>query len=177
MNLYFRFMWLMLTRLVIRVPIDIFSKCSTTFRVNIFDLDLNMHMNNGRYFAIMDLGRFDLLLKSNTFWMLAKQGFFPVVTSQSIRFKKSLGPFQKFQILTQIESWDEKDFYISQKFIKDDIVYAQGYVKGRFLQRGKGAASTRDLFNLIGADYKSVQDSELASAQKHIESLLVQDND
>ncbi|HEX8430337.1 MAG TPA: thioesterase family protein, partial [Longimicrobium sp.] len=34
-----------------------------TFRVFPNDLDVNFHMNNGRYLTLMDLGRLDLLLR------------------------------------------------------------------------------------------------------------------
>jgi len=35
-----------------------------TFRVWLHDLDTSLHMNNGRYWTLMDLGRTDLMLRS-----------------------------------------------------------------------------------------------------------------
>lgn len=176
MNLYFRFIWLLLSRIIVKTPVDLFANCTTRFRVQLLDLDLNLHVNNGRYLSIMDLGRFDLMLKSATFWSLAKQGYFPVVTSQSIRFKKALGPFHRFELISRIETWDEKDFYLRQSFVRDSVVYAEGFVKCRFLRRGhKGSMPTRDMFRVIGKEYEEGLSSERAVAQKHIESLLIRE--
>lgn len=177
MNLYIRFLLLLAKRLFVRNPSSMFSPCTTPFRVNPLDLDLNFHMNNGRYLTIMDLGRFDLMLKAKVFWKILMQGYYPVVSSESIRFKKSLGPFQSFDLVTTIESWDEKDFYISQKFMSKGRVYAEGYIKGRFKQRGKkGSVSTEKLFGLMGEEYPGPKMSELGQQQLRIEGLLVKED-
>lgn len=174
MNLYFRFLLLLLRRIVIRKPTSLFSQCSTPFRVNLLDLDFNMHMNNGRYFAIMDLGRFDLMLKSKTFWEVTKKGYYPVVSSQSIRFKKSLAPFQRFELITKIEAWDEKDTYINQKFVRNGVVYAEAMVKARFLQRGrKGSVPMSELLKFLHIPEPEHSMTELTTQQKKVETLLV----
>ena len=176
MNLFFRFIILILSRLRITKPLDIFDPCTSTFLVNPMDLDLNMHMNNGRYLSIMDLGRFDLMLRAGVFWTLIKKGCAPIVSSETIRFRKSLGPFEKFDLITQIESWDEKDFYITQKFMRNGDIYAEGYVKGRFIQRGKGSLPTSDAFHLIGKEYNGINISERSTLQRQIEATLAKQN-
>ena len=173
MNLYIRLFLLLLKRAFVLRPLDIFDACETHFRVNIMDLDLNLHMNNGRYLTIMDLGRFDLMLKAGVFWTLAKKGYYPVVSSESIRFKKSLEPFQIFTVTTAIESWNDKDFFMTQKFTRNGMVVAEGYVKGRFKQRKrKGSVPTSEVFELIGKPYDGPRLSELANSQIKVESCL-----
>jgi acyl-CoA thioesterase FadM len=174
MNLYFRFIWLFITRAIVKDPIDMFAPCRTRFHVNLLDLDMNMHMNNGRYLSLMDLGRLDLMLRSKVLWKFVKQGYFPVVSSESIRFKKSLDPFQQFDMITHIEAWDEKDFYIRQKFVRDGQVYAEGFIKGRFLQRGrKGSVPTREVFEVAGQEFGDGKSTALADLQMQIEKALV----
>ncbi len=176
MNLYFRLLWVVLSTLWKPRITDIFTTGLLTFRVLPNDLDTNMHMNNGRYFSIMDLGRFDVMLKSKTFWKIFKQGYYPVVSSQSIRFKKSFGLFASFEVITLIESWDERNFYMHQKFIKDDVIYAEGYVKTRFRQRGrKESVPSKEIFELLGMEYQDDKVSDLAKIQKSIEGMLVKD--
>ena len=173
MNLYFRFFLLLLKRLASNEPITLLSACSTRFRVTPLDLDLNFHMNNGRYFSIMDLGRFDLLLRTKTFWRLAKKGYYPVVSSESIRFKKSLELLQSFDVVTKIEALDERDFYMSQTFIRGERVVAEGVIKGRFLQRGrKGSVPSRELFELVGMEYPEQLMTDRAKLQKQMEDAL-----
>ncbi|MDE0723928.1 MAG: acyl-CoA thioesterase [Alphaproteobacteria bacterium] len=172
MNLFFRLIILIFKRLIFTRPLGPFDPCSTRFRVNPLDLDLNFHMNNGRYLSIMDLGRIDLMLRAGIFWKLTKKGFYPVVTSESIRFRKSLNLFQSFHVVTHIESWDEKDFYITQQFIRGGKTVAEASIKGRFKQRGKGSVSTLDTFDAMGIPHTESDLSDLAKAQKSIEQLL-----
>ena len=48
----------------LRVPrIGLLDESAVGFRVLPGDLDVNVHLNNGRYLALMDLGRFDLLIR------------------------------------------------------------------------------------------------------------------
>lgn len=164
MNLYLRFLWLLIRRIYISKKISAFDACTTNFWVNPFDLDINFHMNNGRYLSIMDLGRIDLLLKAKSFWSLMLKGYYPVVASEGIRFKKALMPFQFFQIRTQIDYWNDKDFYIKQEFIQNKKVVAEGYIKARFLKRGHGSITTRELFKILGTDYKECPASPKAEA-------------
>lgn len=173
MNLYFRFIYLLIRRVFRRPRMGLFDACDTTFRVNPMDLDLNLHMNNGRYLSIMDLGRFDLMLRAGIFWKLVRGGYFPVVVSESIRFKQSLESFQKFTLVSRVESWDEKDFFIVQQFRNGDMVAAEGYIKGRFKQRGrKGSVPTEDVFKIAGEPFPGVRLSERALAQRTMESHL-----
>ena len=172
--MYFRLLALLLKRILILRPTDPFKASYSKFRVNIFDLDINFHMNNGRYLSIMDLGRTDLLLKSKMFWNLVIKGYYPVVVSESIRFRTSLELFQSFQILTIIESWDDKDFFISQKFERKGHILAEGYIKARFKKRGKkGSIPTSEIFHLLGKTYERPQISETAKAQNIIEGQLI----
>ncbi|MEM6811796.1 MAG: acyl-CoA thioesterase [Pseudomonadota bacterium] len=175
MNLFFRFIYLLIRRAFRKKSQSIFEPCETDFRVNIMDIDLNFHMNNGRYLSLMDLGRFDLMMKAGVFLDLIKKGYYPVVTSQVIRFKKSLAPFQKFKIVSKIECWDEKDTYIVQTFISDDVVYAEGFVKARFLNRHqKGSIPTKTIFEEAQIEYRDSDLSKRAELQKMIEKELVQ---
>ena len=60
MNLYFRLLLFMI-RVRFRSRLGIWDTSHVTFRVNPLDLDLQRHMNNGRYLSLMDLGRMAFL--------------------------------------------------------------------------------------------------------------------
>ncbi len=198
----FRLIFLCFKRLFYFKKQGLFEPCYTHFIVNPFDLDTNMHMNNGRYLSIMDLGRFDMLIKPRVFWKLIRAGYYPVVVSESIRFRKSLSLGQRFYIKTEIESWDEKDFYIKQIFYvksnlkiksnlksnssenaqssstsfpaESDEIQAVGYIKGRFKKRGVSASiPTPEIFKFLNqTDYPIQKKSALALAQDGIEKNL-----
>ena len=173
MNLYFRFFVLLLRTFFKKKDLDLFAPCHTRFRVNLLDLDLNLHMNNGRYLSIMDIGRTDLMLRSGVFGLLFNQGYYPVVVSESIRFKSSLELFQKFELITVLESWDERDLFMSQKFIRNGSIVAEGFLKGRFKKRGrKGSIPTAELFSLVGLNFENPNLSKRAMALNVIEKQL-----
>ena len=126
-------------------------------------------MNNGRYLSLMDLGRIDLMIKSKVFWKLFINGYYPVVVTEGIRFKKSLTPFQKFTILTKIENLDDKDFFITQKFLVKESVYAEGVIQGRFKKRGrKDSITTAELLQFLNVNNQKLQNSSISIAVKNL---------
>lgn len=73
-----------------RRRVDIMGPARTTVRVYPNDPDIFLHVNNGVYLTYADLGRTDLMLRSNIFKLIRKQGWYPVVAAETIQFKKSL---------------------------------------------------------------------------------------
>ncbi len=103
-----------------------------TLRVWPFDLDPNLHLNNGRFLSLMDLGRVDLIVRSGLGRIIWRERWRPLVASATIRYRGSLNPFQKFKLATRIVAWDEKWFYIEQRFLAGERTVAVGAIKGLF---------------------------------------------
>lgn len=136
MNLYIRLI-LVLIKSMWASRIDILSASTLTFRVLPTDLDSNMHMNNGRYLTIMDLGRINLIIRNGFLRTIIKNTYAPVLGAAQMRFRIQLRPFQKYDLETRIICWDKKWAYIEQKFIIADgpklgAVAAIGILKGSF---------------------------------------------
>jgi acyl-CoA thioesterase FadM len=113
------------------------------------DLDANMHMNNGRYLSIMDLGRFDLTIRNGLLAATLRRGMRPVVGSVMIRYRRSLDPFQRYTLRTRALCWDEKWIYLEQRFERASEVAAIGVVKALFVAKS-GPVPTREVFATIG---------------------------
>ncbi|MCW9001246.1 MAG: acyl-CoA thioesterase, partial [Rhodospirillales bacterium] len=77
-------------------PGGLFTESVVHFRVWPNDLDVNMHMNNGRYLTLMDLGRLDLIIRSGFLKVLMERKWAPVAGSAAIRFKRPLHPFERY---------------------------------------------------------------------------------
>ena len=103
-----------------------------SFRVWPGDVDVNLHMNNGRYLALMDLGRLDLILRMGLLGNLVKLKWRPMVGAEFIRFRRGLRPFQAFTLRTRVVTWDDKWVFIRQSFEVDGRAVAIGVVKGLF---------------------------------------------
>ena len=149
MNLYFRcFYFLLLGVLRSRTQTSV-DETRTSFRVLPNDLDLNLHMNNGRYLTILDLARIDYLGKSGLLKVCLGRKWFPILGSAEIKFFRPLNLWQRYEITTRLESWDEKWFVFSHRFEIDGKVVAQSSVRGLF--RGlKGNISVAQIFEALG---------------------------
>lgn len=131
MNLLFRLFWIIVESFF-RQRLHPLSESVLHLRVLPNDLDLNFHMNNGRFLSIMDLGRLDLLIRTDLAKALVKHRWQPLVGSVNIRYKQSLMPFQKYRLHTKVIGWDEKWFYIEQRFERRNRTIAVGLVKALF---------------------------------------------
>lgn len=148
MNLW----WRTLLRFLLPTRVDsgALDVVSTPFRVLPTDLDVYGHMNNGRYLTISDLGRFDLLRRSGLWPELRKRGWYPVVASSTITYRKSLGPWQRFVIESRFLGVDERDVYLEQRFVVEGEIYAKLIIRGRFLQKTGGHVPMESLVALLG---------------------------
>lgn len=125
------------------------------FRVWPNDLDPYLHMNNGVYLTLLDLGRMGLMVRSGMLKLAKKQGYYPVVASEAIKFRFSLLPFQRFSIVTRMVGWDERFFYLQQKFVVGDKVAASAFIKGSILSKKGGKVSPPDMFSMMGLPHQS----------------------
>lgn len=147
MNLLLRlFLTLMLSPR--RRRLHVLDVCVTPFRVWPNDLDVLRHMTNGRYFTILDLARVDLMVRSGMWPQMKKQGWYPVVTMETMRFHRSLELWDRYDVATRVIGWDEKHVFIEQAFVRDGAQVALGVVRARFLKRGGGTVPTSDLLKL-----------------------------
>ncbi|MDZ7630206.1 MAG: acyl-CoA thioesterase [Gemmatimonadaceae bacterium] len=151
MNLWLRLLWLWLVGRF-RAPVPALGPCRTPFRVSLFDLDVFRHMNNGRYFTIMDLARLDMMRRSGLLDKLHGAGFFPVVTAESLFFRKSLNWRQPFEIDSEVVAWDERSIVMAQRFFVGSEEVAGGLVRARFLRRSGGSVPTAEIVALAGDD-------------------------
>lgn len=147
MNLIFRLAMVLIESLF-RKKLHPLSESVLHLRVLPNDIDLNLHMNNGRYLAIMDLGRLDLLLRAGLLPMLFQHRWQPLVGAANIRFRQSLLPFVKYRLHTKIVAWDEKWFYIEQRFERKNRLIASAHVKALF-RSPNGNVTPDEIFGLL----------------------------
>jgi acyl-CoA thioesterase FadM len=167
-NLILRLLWLVLTARF-RSRCDLLGPVRTPFRVLPTDLDVLRHMNNGVYLSLLDLARTDLMIRSGLMGPVRERGWYPVVTAESIRFRRSLTLFRRFHIETRVLGWDDKSFVIEQRFLRGDDAVATALVAGRFLGPD-GSVAPADVVAVAGLDPASPELPEwaarLAAAQQ-----------
>jgi acyl-CoA thioesterase FadM len=143
---------LMMIRSRRKAPLDFRAVGRVAMRVMPNDLDLLRHVNNGIYLSLMDLGRMDLMLRSGTWQALKRKGWYPVAASVTITYRRSLRLGQKYELQTKVIGFDEKAMYVQQRFVRDNEVYVEGLMRGRFLRTSGGTVSVAELGELAGID-------------------------
>ena len=134
MSLYLRLFWTLLA-LTWRKPITMLETSAINLRVWPNDLDVNLHVNNGRFLTLADLGVVTLFGRMGLFRALLRKGWRPVVGSAMARYRRPLRPFQKYRLETRILGWNEKWTFFQSQFIVKGEVKATVVTKGMFLGR------------------------------------------
>jgi acyl-CoA thioesterase FadM len=147
----------MLLRTILHAWISRFGKrvghydvVRTRFRVLPTDLDILRHMNNGVYLSIFDVGRFDMLRRSGVWQIFGDRGWYPVVASETITFRKSLQLWQAFTVESRIIGYDTKAVYVQHRAVVNGEIYAEAFIKARFLKRAGGTVLIDELLDAIG---------------------------
>lgn len=141
MNLWVRLMWLFLTSRW-RSELKSDGVSELRFRVWPHDLDLSLHMNNGRYLGIMDLGRLDFIIRTRLWRAVLRHRWTPIASAALIRFSRELRLFDTYRLETSIRGWDETSVVMEQVFIfdggpRDGEVSARALFKGGLYDRAK----------------------------------------
>lgn len=132
MHVLFRTL-LILLRARRRRRVSLFESADITLRALPTDVDVLMHINNGQYFSLFDLGRYDLMARSGFWKATRKKGWHPVVQAEQITFRKSVTFWTKFQIHTKLIGVDERCFYLEHRVVVDGEIYVRAYVAGRLI--------------------------------------------
>ena len=149
MNLYLRLIRVVLAALFGR-RIGVFDDSVVAFRVWPNDLDLNLHLNNGRYLTVMDLGRTDLMIRAGLVGIIRRQGWMPVIAAVTIRYRRSIPAFARYSLRSRLLGWDEKWLYLEQSFEDaSGAAAAHAVVKAAFRRRG-GAVPTAEIAAAFG---------------------------
>lgn len=149
MNLWIRLLLLRVAA-IRRGRVRMWDTVRTPFRVSPSDLDVLRHMNNGKYLSLMDLGRLDLMLRTGLWKVITRRGWYPVVAGQTISYRRSLNPGQRFDLYTRLIGFHDTWVYLEQTFVVGDVVHAQAFVRARFLKRTGGSVTEAELEEAAG---------------------------
>jgi acyl-CoA thioesterase FadM len=135
MNLYLRLLMTLLRawRAPRLVPGDTLER---RLRVLPNDLDINGHMNNGRYLTIIDLMLVEYFVRTGFAATMLRQGWRPMSGGSLISYRRGLNPFEVYTLRFRLDATDQHWNYMRFEFVKGDKVCAAGYMKGAAVGRG-----------------------------------------
>ena len=172
MNLWLRVLHLILASFF-RPRLDPVQDVSRlSFRVWPHDLDTSLHMNNGRYWTLMDLGRTDIMIRSGLWRPILKHGWVPVVGAGQIRFRRELKAFRTFTLETRILTWSESHVVMEHRLVSESkdgtpVLNAIALVRaGLYDRRERGFVSVSRLLSEVGTH------AEAPAAAPEVEAFL-----
>lgn len=135
MNLYLRLIWALLRcgRLPRIVPGDTIER---TMRVWPNDIDINGHMNNGRYLTLLDLMIVEYFVRTGLARAALAAGWRPMSGGAVITYRKGLKPWQLYRLRFTLAGADAAWNYMRFEFAREDgTLCAAGYMKGAAVGR------------------------------------------
>jgi acyl-CoA thioesterase FadM len=115
------------------------------------DLDAMLHLNNGRYLSLMDLGRLDLALRTGLVPLCRRRHWRPLLAAATVRYWHPLELFTPFTLETRLVWWDRKWCYLEQDILVGGRKAAQGLMKLVFKGPG-GTVPPAEMAQALGAD-------------------------
>ncbi|MDK7869586.1 acyl-CoA thioesterase [Micrococcus luteus] len=92
------------------------------------DVDMALHVNNGQYFGLFDLGRFDAMVRTGLWDEIRRRGWTPVVQAEQIAFRRSVTLGQRFDVETRMIGLDERAVWFEQRVVVDGDVAVRAYI-------------------------------------------------
>jgi acyl-CoA thioesterase FadM len=131
------------------------------FRVWPLDCDTSLHLNNGRYLTLMDLGRLDIMVAGGLWRAVVRHKWTPIASLVTIRFRREIRPFQRFRLETRLLAWEAASVVMEQTFVfeggaRDGEVAARALFKGGLYDRkARQFVPVRRLMSEIGVSAES----------------------
>lgn len=143
MNLYIRLL-ITIFKSLLASPIDYRSPQVKQERIVLLnDLDLNKHMNNGRYLTILDLASIELFVRLGFIPVMSKLKAHVVSGGSLITYRKQLKFLEKYSVelsyIGSTETWHVMEFAFKNK---KGAVCAKGLLKGAFVSKKEGIIKT-----------------------------------
>lgn len=88
---------------------------SSRFRVLPHDIDINMHLNNGRYMQIIDVNRAEFLIRTGVARIIVDRRWKPVLGSTTIQFRRELRLWEQAVASTRLVGWDSRWVYLEHR--------------------------------------------------------------
>ena len=148
MNLYLRLIWTLLRsrRLPRLLPGHTLQR---QWRVLPNDIDLNGHMNNGRYLTLIDLMLVEYFVRIGFAGVMLKQGWRPMAGGSFITYRRALKPLQTYTLRFRLDACDTAWNYMRFEFLDGERVCAAGYMKGAAVARG-GLVANAESYAALG---------------------------
>ncbi|HET7796026.1 MAG TPA: thioesterase family protein [Rhizobacter sp.] len=155
MNLYLRLILTLLRcwRLPRLAPGETLTR---RLRVLPNDLDINGHMNNGRYLTVIDLMLIEYFVRTGFAGVMLREGWRPMSGGSFISYRRGLKPFQTYELRFRLDATDAQWNYMRFEFASGGKLCAAGYMKGAAVSK-QGFVPNAVSYAKMGLDVPSTE--------------------
>lgn len=101
-------------------PLEITGTHISHHRCWPWDIDMWMELNNGRTLTLLDLGRIPLARRAGLIGLLRKNGWGLTMAGVSVRYRRRIRTFERFEMRSRLVCWDDKFIYLEQCMVRPD---------------------------------------------------------
>ena len=124
-------------------------------RAGIFDVDINMHLNNASLILACEFSRWNFIAGTDLLGAAIKNRWAFMVGSQAVRYRFEIGAFEKFEVHTDIIACDESWLWVRH------VVNSKGRKSAHCLTRviiksGRDTVPPSKVLELCGVDSSTI---------------------
>ncbi|PVA06229.1 acyl-CoA thioesterase [Thalassorhabdomicrobium marinisediminis] len=113
-------------------------------RCRLVDCDIFAEMNNGRILTMYEMGRFQAAVRMGLWALLKERRWGLTVAGTSIRYRRRITPFEKYETRTKIATWDDRFVYIEQGMFKKNGECASNVLlRTAVVEKGRAVPTAR----------------------------------
>ena len=116
MNLWFRLLICLISARLRAKIRSTRTPSRLTLRAWPSDCDFNLHITNGRYLSIADLGRIDLMLRTGLARVAVQRKWIPIVSFSSVIYNRQIRIWRRFDLESTLCYWNEKTSVFRHSF-------------------------------------------------------------
>lgn len=111
---------------------------SVRYRVHLWDIDANLHMNNVKYLKYLERGRVEHMIATPWLNQMFERKINVLIANTEISYIKELKPLQPFDVETRISSWDDKYVYFEQVLTYNKTVFTAAVIRMAMIDQRAG---------------------------------------
>lgn len=119
-----------------------------------WDIDPFMELNNGRTLTLYDLGRFGLFERLGILPVMKANGWGGTIAGSSVRYRRRVRMFDRYELRSRMIGWDEKFFYAEQSMWRNGECTSHGLMRMALTDRS-GLVSTDRVVAALGGSVEA----------------------
>ncbi|AXC49174.1 thioesterase [Paracoccus suum] len=120
-----------------------------------WDIDPWLEMNNGRTLTLYDLGRMALSVRTGLAQTARERRWGLAVAGVSVRYRRRIKSFERFQMVSRLIGWDERFFYMEQSMWKGGECANNMLLRSAVTRGASGIVPTAEVAAAMGLPAES----------------------